>query len=184
MKKFVVMLAAAGMAVPVAAFAHGPSGQKVVKETVIKAEPAQVWAVLKDFCSVQQWHTQVAACKLEQLKDAESGNELPHHLVTLKAGGSILEKLREANDAEMKLDYKMVDGPQSTIAVSNYRAVMQVKAGPGAGESTVTWTARFYNAANTMEAPPGRDNPAANAAINSYYDAGLAGIKQFMESKK
>jgi hypothetical protein len=166
---------------PLAAHAHGPSGQKVVKEVVIKAEPAKVWALLKDFCSVQQWHAQVASCKLETLKDEESGNPLPHHLMTLKEGGSLLEKLREANDAEMKLDYKMVDGTQSTIAVSNYRAVMQVKAGPVAGESTVTWTARFYNAANTMEAPPGRDNPAANAAINSYYDAGLAGLKKLLE---
>lgn len=182
MKKIVAMLAVAGM-VPVAAFAHGPSGQKVVKEAVLKAEPTKVWAVLKDFCSVQQWHAQVASCKLEELKDAESGNPLTHHLVTLKEGGSLLEKLREANDADMKLDYKMVDGPQSTLAVSNYRAVMQVKAGPGAGESTVIWTARFYNAANTMEAPPGRDNPAANAAINSYYDAGLAGLKKLLEGQ-
>lgn len=180
MKKLWWMVALAGL-VPFSVYAHGPSGQKVVKEVVIKAEPAKVWAVLKDFCSVGQWHTQVASCKLENLKDAESGNELTHHLVALKDGGSILEKLREANDADMKLDYKMVDGPQSTIAVSNYRAVMQVKAGPGAGESTVTWTARFYNAANTMEAPPGRDNPAANAAINGYYDAGLAGLKKMLE---
>ncbi len=182
MKKFVALLAIAGM-MPVAALAHGPSGQKVVKDVVIKAEPAKVWAVLKDFCSVQQWHSQVASCKLEQRKDAESGNELTHHLVALKDGGSILEKLREANDADMKLDYKMVDGAESTIAVSNYRAVMQVKAGPGAGESTVSWTARFYNAANTMEAPPGRDNPAANAAINSYYDAGLTGLKKMLEGQ-
>jgi mxaD protein len=143
MKSWMVFLAAAFM-LPLTALAHGPSGQKV-------------------------------------MKDSDTGAELPHHLVILKDGGSILEKLRESNDADMKLDYKMVDGAESTIAVSNYRTVMQVKAGPSTGESTLTWTARFYNAANTMEAPPGKDNPAANAAINSYYDAGITGLKKMLE---
>jgi hypothetical protein len=92
----------------------------------------------------------------------------------------MIEKLREVNDAEMKIDYKMVE---TSLAVSNYRAVMQVKAGPGAGESTLTWTARFYNKANSMEAKPGEDNPAANAAINALYDAGVTGIKNAVEGK-
>jgi mxaD protein len=180
MKSWMVFLAAAFM-LPLTALAHGPSGQKVMKEVVIKAEPAKVWAVVKDFGGVHKWHPNVASTKLENRKDSDTGAELPHHLVILKDGGSILEKLRESNDADMKLDYKMVDGAESTIAVSNYRTVMQVKAGPSTGESTLTWTARFYNAANTMEAPPGKDNPAANAAINSYYDAGITGLKKMLE---
>lgn len=163
------------------AHAHGPSGQKVVKEVVIKAAPEKVWAALKQFDAIQQWHPEIASLKLDSRVDKETGNTLPHRAITLKSGVTLLEKLREASDEEMKLDYKLVDGDESTIAVSNYRAVMQVKAGPGAGESTVTWTARFYNKANTMEAPPGQDNPAANAAINAYYNAGAAGLKAWLE---
>ena len=163
------------------AHAHGPSGQKVVKEITIKASPEKVWQAIKSFEAIQQWHPDIASLKLEQRLDKESVSTLPHRLITLKSGVTLLEKLREANDEEMKLDYKLVDGADSTIAVSNYRAVMQVKAGPGAGESTLTWTARFYNKANTMEAPPGQDNPAANAAINAYYNAGAAGLKAWLE---
>jgi len=177
MKYLIAMLATACM-LPLSASAHGPSPQKVVKETAIKAEPAKVWAVLKDFGGIHKWHPAVADTKLEQRKDADSDAMLPHRILTLKDGGSIVEKLREANDADMKLDYKMVEG---TIPVSNYRAVMQVKAGPAAGESTLTWTGRFYNKANSMEAKPGEDNPTANAAINSIYDAGLAGLKKLLE---
>jgi len=177
MKKFLMMLAVAGL-FPFSAAAHGPSPQKIVKEVVIKAEPAKVWAVVKDFGSIKQWHPAVAEVKLEERKDTESEATLLHRVITLKDGGSITEKLREASDADMKLDYKMVEG---TIAVSNYRAVMQIKAGPGAGESTLTWTGRFYNKANSMEAPPGQDNPAANAAINGIYDTGVAGLKAFLE---
>jgi mxaD protein len=81
----------------------------------------------------------------------------------------------------MKLDYKMVDGKDSTIAVSNYRTVVQVKPAATAGQTTVILTARFYNKANTMEAPEGEDNPAANKAINELYNAAEVGLKKAIE---
>lgn len=177
MKQWLILLASLCL-LPSYAAAHGPSPQKVVKEVVIKAEPAKLWAVLKDFGSIAQWHPAVSAVKLEERKDTESDAVLTHRILTLKDGGSIVEKLRESNDAEMKVDYKMVEG---TIPVSNYRAVMQVKAGTSAGESILTWTGRFYNKANSMEAKPGEDNPTANAAINGIYDAGIDGLKKLLE---
>lgn len=180
MKKFLVMLAVACL-LPVIAQAHGPSGQKVVKEFEVKAEPAEVWALLKDFGAIGKWHPDVTNVKLEDKKDVESDKTLLHRLVTLKNGTTFLEKLRETNDAEMKLDYKLVDGTDSTIAVSNYRTVAQVKAGKVAGQSTITLTARFYNKANTMEAPEGADNPAANKSINALYDAAAEGLKKALE---
>ncbi|MDP2229537.1 SRPBCC family protein [Methylotenera sp.] len=180
MKKILAMIAVACL-LPVVANAHGPSGQKVVKEFEVKAEPAKVWALLKDFGAIGKWHPDVTNVKLENRKDEESGKELPHRLVTLKNGTTFLEKLREANDADMKLDYKLVDGKDSTIAVSNYRTVAQVKSGKSAGQSIVTLTARFYNKANTMEAPAGADNPAANKAINELYDAAAAGLQKAFE---
>lgn len=163
--------------------AHGPSGQKVVKEVIIKAAPEKVWQAIKQFDAIRQWHPDIAKLVLDNRVDKETGNTLPHRAITLTSGLTLLEKLREANDEEMKLDYKLVDGAESTIAVSNYRSVMQVKAGPSAGETSVIWTARFYNKANTMEAPAGQDNPAANAAINAFYNTGAEGLKVFIEQK-
>lgn len=180
MKKFWISIFVA-MLLPLTASAHGPSGQKVVKEFAVKAAPAKVWALLKDFGAIQQWHPDVASVKLEKKVDADSGTELLHRQVTLKDGTTFLEKLREVNDAEMKLDYKMIDGADSTIAVSNYRSVVTVKAGSTPDQSVVTFTARFYNKANTMEAPPGADNPAANKAINALYDAAAIGLKKALE---
>lgn len=180
MKQFLVMLAMACL-LPITAQAHGPSGQKVVKEFVVKAEPVKVWALVKDFGSIRKWHPDVTDVKLEDRKDVESDKVLVHRLVTLKNGTTFLEKLREVNDTDMKMDYKLVDGPDSTIAVSNYRTVLQVKAGPTSVESTVTLTARFYNKANTMEAPAGADNPAANKAINELYDSAAVGLQKAFE---
>jgi mxaD protein len=165
---------------PLLAAAHGPSPQKIVKETVIRAEPEKVWAVLTDFGAIDQWHGDVAEVTLEARKDSESEAVLKHRMVKFKDGLYIVEKLREATVEEFKLDYKMVEG---TVPVSNYRAVMQVKPGPGTGESTLVWTGRFYNMANSLEAPPGQDNPAAVAAINRIYDVGLEGIKRYLEKE-
>lgn len=173
-----IWILAAALLMPSIALAHGPSPQKIVKEIVIKAEPAKVWAILKDFGAIAQWHPDVAGIKVAELKDNESDATLMHRAIQFKDGTNITEKLREAKDDELKLDYKMVDG---TVPVSNYRAVMQVKPGASAGESVLTWTGRFYNMANSMEAPPGKDNPTAVAAINKIYDAGLDGIKRYLE---
>jgi len=180
--KRLILLCIVCCLLPLSVSAHGPSGQKVMKEFTVKADPAKVWALLKDFGAIGKWHPDVTNVKFENRKDAESGKELPHRLVTLKNGKTFLEKLREANDAEMKLDYKMIDGADSTIAVSNYRTVAQVKPGAGAGQSIVTLTARFYNKANTMEAPEGADNPAANKAINELYDAAAIGLQKALEN--
>lgn len=166
---------------PLTASAHGPSGQKVVKEFQVKAAPAKVWALIKDFGAIQQWHPDVVSVNLEKKMDADSSTELLHRKVTLKDGTTFLEKLREVNDADMKLDYKMIDGADSTIAVSNYRTVIYVKEGQTPEQSVVSFTARFYNKANTMEAPPGADNPAANKAINDLYDAAAVGLKKAFE---
>lgn len=180
MKRILSMLALVCL-MPISASAHGPSGQKVEKKFDVKASPEKVWAVVKDFGGIGKWHPDVTNVKLEDRKDNESDKTLPHRLVTLKNGKTFLEKLREVNDAEMKLDYKMVDGKDSTIAVSNYRTVFQVKPSATAGQTTVTLTARFYNKANTMEAPPGEDNPAANQAINELYNAAEVGLKKALE---
>lgn len=162
---------------PFTASAHGPSPQKVVKEFVVKAEPAKVWALVKDFGGIKAWNPDVTDVKTETKADAESGKDLLHRTVSLKDGTAFVEKLREINDADMKIDYKMLDVPESTILVSNYRTVIQVKPGASTNESMVTITARFYNKANSMEAPPGLDNPTANKAINALYDSAVSGLQ-------
>ena len=138
MNKFLALLALAVL--PFAAFAHGPTPQKVEKSIVIKAPPAKVWAMVKDFGNLQAWHPAIASDKLEQKKD-ENGDMATFRTLTLKSGGEIIEKLRSADDAAMKLKYEITGG---VAPVADYNAVMTVAAGPGAGESTVTWVGRFY----------------------------------------
>ena len=160
------------------AFACGPTPQKVVKDMVIKADAATVWQVIKQFDAIAQWHPDVRMSGLLQKLD-EQGASATFRLITLKNGLKIEEKRRETADLEMKLDVQITQGD---FPVSNYRGVMQVKAGVTAGEAIVTWTGRFNNKANTLAAPAGQDNAAALSAVNAFYDNGLAGLKVFIES--
>jgi mxaD protein len=159
--------------------ANAPSQQKVIREVVIKANPEKVWALVKDFGAIHQWHPAVAETKLEMRQD-ETGVEAQHRLLTLNGGGTLLEKLIGVTDSAMKVEYRIVEG---VLPVSGYRAIMQVKAGPNTDESTVTWTGRFYNKANKVDAPVGEDNATAVKAIEGVYDAGLQNLRKVLEAK-
>jgi hypothetical protein len=91
-----------------------------------------------------------------------------------------LEKETINSDADMKLEYRMVEG---ILPVSGYRSVITVKAGAAANESTVTWTGRFYNKANDVHPKHGEDNETAVKAIEAFYDAGLPNLKKWLETQ-
>ena len=179
MKKFLALLALAIL--PFSAFAHGPSPQKVEKTMVIKASPVKVWAIVKDFGNMQTWHPGIASDKLEQKKD-ENGEMATFRTLTLKSGGEIYEKLRSADDATMKMKYEIVSG---VAPVADYNAFMTVTAGPGAGESTVTWVGRFYRTYKlNPPIPAGQDDETAVNFITGVFDSGLAGLKKAAENSK
>ena len=179
MNKFLALLALA--ALPLSAAAHGPSPQKVEKTIVIKAAPAKVWAIVKDFGNMQTWHPAVASDKLEQKKD-ENGEMATFRTLTLKGGGEIIEKLRGADDATMKLRYEIDDG---VAPVADYNSYMLVTAGPGAGESTVTWVGRFYRTYKlNPPIPAGQDDETAVKFVTGVYDSGLANLKKVVENSK
>ena len=176
MKKVLALIAMAIL--PLTAAAHGPSPQKVEKEVVIKADPAKVWALVKDFGNMQKWHPAVASDKVEVKKD-DNGDEQTYRTLTLKSGGAILEKFRGSDDKDMQLKYEIVSG---VLPVADYTSKMTVKAGPGAGESTVVWMGRFYRVYKlNPPIPAGQDDESAVKAVNEVYDAGLAGLKAAAE---
>lgn len=174
MKKFLTLLALATLSFN--AVAHGPTPQKVEKSIVIKAAPAKVWALVKDFGNIHTWHPAVASTKLEK-----KGDET-HRTLTLKGGGEINEKLRSADDKDMKLKYEITGG---VAPVADYNSVMTVTAGPGAGESTVTWVGRFYRTYKlNPPIPAGQDDETATKFVTGVYDSGLANMKKVLESSK
>lgn len=163
-------------AMPLSASAHGPSPQKIEKSIVIKAEPAKVWAMVKDFGGIQKWHPAVASTKVEK-----KGEDTLRFL-TLKSGGTVLEKLRSADDASMKLKYEIVE---TTLPVADFNAVISVAAGANANETVVTWTGRCYRVYKlNPPIPEGQDDKSAADAVTNIIDAGLTNLKKVIEAAK
>jgi carbon monoxide dehydrogenase subunit G len=174
MKKFLALLALATLSFNAAA--HGPSPQKVEKSVVIKAAPAKVWGLVKDFGNLQAWHPAIASTKLEKK------GEDTFRTLTLKDGGTIYEKLRTVDDAAMKIKYEIVSG---VAPVADYNSFMKVEAGPGAGETTVTWVGRFYRTYKlNPPIPAGQDDATAVNFVTGVYDSGLANLKKVAENSK
>ncbi len=177
MKKFLALIALSlGISlVSFTAAAHGPSPLKVDKSVTIKADPAKVWALVKDFGNMQKWHPAVANTKLEK-KGADTFSTL-----TLKSGGTILQKLRSAEDADMKLKYEIVT---SGLPLTDYNAFIVVTKGANPGETNVQWVGRFYRLYKlNPPIPPGQDDETALKTINEFFDAGLAGLQKAAEAK-
>jgi len=179
MKLLSILLATALLLPLSATAANAPTQQKVIREVVIKADPGKVWAMVKDFGGIHKWHPAVESTTTETKAD-QDGVQLLHRLLTLKGGGTILEKQTINSDEEMKLEYKIVEG---VLPVSGYRAVMIIKSGAVPGESIVTWTGRFYNKANDVHPKPGEDNETAIKAVEGVYDAGLPNLKKVIEAQ-
>ncbi|MGB8857212.1 MAG: SRPBCC family protein [Burkholderiales bacterium] len=156
------------------AFAHGPSRQKVVENVTIKAAPDAVWAKVKDFAKLQDWHPAVES------STATDGSKVGSvRTLSLKGGGKVVETLEGFSEEDKKFNYRAKDG--GALPVSNYTSTLTVKAGEAPGTSTVEWRGAFYRAYPNNNPPPEQNDEAAVKAITGVYQTGLANLKKSLE---
>ena len=176
-RKLVIAVLAMLTMAPLAAIAHGPTRQKVTESVTIAAPPAAVWARIKNFDSLKDWHPAIAE------SPASQGNEVGSvRSLKLKGGGELTETIERYDDAGMKYSYRAKDG--GALPVTNYTSTITVTAGEGAdaGKSVVEWRGAFYRGHPGNEPPPELNDDAAVAAITGVYQSGLANLKKLAEA--
>lgn len=169
---FVALLPLTAM-VPVKAWAHGPTRQKVVETVEINAPVDKVWAVLGNFQDMS-WHP--AFVKTE----GTGGNDVnATRILTTKDGGKINEKL-DKYDAEKKtLQYEITEVDVKVVPVTGYESWISLK---GEGDkTTVEWKGKFYRGYVNNDPPPELNDDAAVAAITGVYKSGLEALKKKLE---
>ena len=145
------------------------------RQITVNASPDKVWAIVKDFGSIQKWEPLVTDCKVEK-----KGEDTLRTL-TLKSGGKVIERLKGIDEEAMKLKYEIVEG---AIPVADYNSFIVVAKGSNPNESTVTWVGRFYRVYKlNPPIPAGQDDETAIKAVTEIYDAGLPGLKKLAEAK-
>lgn len=176
-RNFLIIASTALLLSATAAFAHGPTPQKVDEKIAIAKPPAEVWNLIKDFGGIGNWHPSVAGVKSE----GGNGNGATRTLTLKSGGGDLAESLDDYNDKEMSYGYRLATQNDAAFPASFYSNTIQVL--PAAGGSEVEWISRFYRADTTNEPPEDKNDEAALKATEDFVKAGLAGIKAKAEGK-
>jgi hypothetical protein len=111
-----------------------------------------VWTKIGDFCGIAKWHPAIEKCVL-----STDGKE---RTLSLKGGGTIVEKQEKRDDAAHSYTYSIVSGP---LPVANYMSTISV-ASAGTG-STITWMGK-YDAKGASDAD-------AKKTIDGVYQGGI-----------
>jgi carbon monoxide dehydrogenase subunit G len=152
--------------------AHGPTRQRVIEKISINAPPSVVWAKLKNFDALKDWHPAVAE------SPAEKGNtEGSVRQIKLKGGGTLTETLESYDDTKMKYSYRAKDG--GALPVTNYTSTISVVA--EGSKSVVEWRGAFYRGFPNNDPPPEQNDEAALKAITGVYKSGLENLKKLVE---
>jgi carbon monoxide dehydrogenase subunit G len=168
------LAALAALSLPLVALAHGPTRQKAIETVTINAPAAAVWARIKDFAALKDWHPAVES------SDATQGNSVGSvRTVKIKGGGQIEETLEGYDDALMKYNYRAKDG--GALPVSNYTSTIRVS-GEG-GSCQVEWRGAFYRGYPNNDPPPDQNDEAALRAVTGVYQSGLAQLKKLAEGQ-
>jgi hypothetical protein len=170
-----LLLASALMAAVLApAAAHGPTRQKVVEKITIDAPAESVWARIKNFDALQDWHPAVEA------SPADKGNaEGSVRQLKLKGGGALVETLEKYDEAKMRYSYRAKDG--GALPVTNYTSTIIVIA--DGAKSIVEWRGAFYRGYPNNDPPPDQNDEAAVKAVTGVYVSGLSNLKKLAEAK-
>lgn len=173
-RAFPILVASLLLAASASSLAHGPTRQKVTEKVTIEAPADAVWAKVRNFNALKDWHPAVAE------SPADKGNaEGSVRTVKLKDGGTLVEALESYDDAQKKYSYRAKDG--GALPVTNYTSTLIVVA--DGGKSVVEWRGAFYRGYPNNDPPPDRNDEAALKAVTAVYRSGLGNLKTMMESK-
>ncbi len=156
------------------ALAHGPTRQKAVERISINAPAPAVWAKIKNFDALKDWHPAVAESPADQGNSEGSVRQLK-----LKGGGELTETLEAHDDAKMKYSYRAKNG--GALPVTNYTSTISVFA--EGSQTVVEWRGAFYRAYPNNDPPPEQNDEAAVKAITGVYKGGLENLKKLVEAK-
>jgi hypothetical protein len=110
-----------------------------------------VWGKVGDFCGIGNWHPAIAKCELSH------GNKI--RTLTLKGGGTIVERLLKWDKKGMSYTYAIVSGP---LPVAHY--VSTIKVVPDGSGSDIVWSGTYKS--------KGASDADAKKAIDGVYQSG------------
>ncbi len=110
----------------------------VFTSSVIDTSAKQLWALLRDFNGLPNWHPIVTQSRIEGDEPADKIGCV--RAFTLEDGGFIREKLLALSDYEYNCCYSILESP---MGVENYIATVTLIPVTDGNRTYVQWTADF-----------------------------------------
>lgn len=171
MKSWLLLLAL----LPLTAFAHGPTPQKIDEAIEIHAPATKVWEAVHDFGQLAQWNPVV------KKSEAQGGNTAgATRTLTFDNGHSVTESLDAIDDAQREYRYRLAKENVDALPVSSYSATLRVTPVDEAN-SKVAWIGRAYRGDTGNEPPEKFNDEAARSALSRLFRAGLEQLKRQLE---
>lgn len=150
---------------------------KVTRSVIVHAAPMVVWATVGHFGNQHRWHPGVAS---DEIVSGSANQPGAVCVLTLRAGGSVRERLLSFDSKHRRYSYAIIDG---ALPVSGYAATISVK-GAGPNRSKVTWSSTFEPRNRGSQRGGNDDQLVATRATDDFYRTGLDNLKTLIETRK
>jgi hypothetical protein len=111
---------------------------KVYTSSVIDAPADRVWAAIRDFNALPNWHPVFKDSRIEGGLHADRVGCIRNF--NLKDGGNLREQLLTLSDYDYSYTYSILESP---LGVSNYTATLKLTPITDGNRSFAEWTAEF-----------------------------------------
>jgi hypothetical protein len=111
---------------------------KVYTSSVIDAPADRVWAMVRDFNAMPNWHPAIRDSRIEGNHPSDKIGCVRNF--NLKDGGNIRERLLALSDYDYSCTYSILESP---MGVSNYVAVLKLAPITDGNRTFAEWSAEF-----------------------------------------
>jgi len=111
---------------------------KVYTSSVIDAPAERVWAVVRDFNALPNWHPLIRDSRIEGNHPGDKIGCVRNF--NLKDGGNIRERLLALSDYDYSCTYAILESP---MGVSNYIATLKLAPVTDGNRTFAEWSAEF-----------------------------------------
>lgn len=144
---------------------------KVYRSTVLEAPADRVWADLRDFNGLPNWHPTVAQSRIEKGHAPDKVGCV--RIIQFKDGARIREKLLSLSDFDYACVSSILDSP---LELEDHVATLRLIPVTEGNRCFVEWCAEF-------ECPPTKKDEAAQTIGLELIQAGFEGLKRRYDQK-
>jgi Polyketide cyclase / dehydrase and lipid transport len=139
---------------------------RVYVSTVIKAPAQRVWARVRDFNGLPNWHPAIAESRIENSEPADKVGCV--RAFRLRNGDALREKLLGLSDFDMFCTYSILESP---MGVENYIATLRLTPVTDGDRTFMEWSAEF-------DCPPERESELVTSIGQNVFQGGFDALKR------